>query len=51
MMVPVTTLDQVVDHKWSIGVPRFGWYIWVSKGVIFRGKHFGGGAEQDARDQ
>ena len=42
MVVPVTTADHVVDHKWSVGVPELSSYIWLSKGVIFQGEHFGG---------
>ena len=32
----MTTPDHMVDHDWSVGVPRLDHpYIWVSKGVIF----------------
>ena len=41
-VVPVTTVDHVVDHKWSIGVPELSSYTLLSKGVIFQGEHFGG---------
>ena len=41
----VTTPDHMVDHDWSVGVPRLGYpYIWVSNGVIFHREHVGGGA-------
>ena len=39
----VTTPVHVVDHNWLVGVPRVRYYIWVSKTVIFRGEHIGGG--------
>ena len=35
VVVPVTILDHVVDHKWSVGVPRSSSYVWVSKIRIF----------------
>ena len=44
----VTTPDHVVDHKWSIEVPRLSSYIWISNDVIFQGEHFGGGADRGA---
>ena len=42
------TPDQIIDHKWSVGVPRLGSQIWVSKGVIFQGEQIGGGAGSGA---
>ena len=42
VVVLVTTSDQLLDHKRSVGVPRLSSYIWVSKGVLFRVGHFGG---------
>ena len=50
VVVPVTTLDHVVDHNWSVGVPRLGKYIWVSKYAIFREKHVAGGTSRGADD-
>ena len=50
VVVRVTTPDHLVDHKWSIGVPRLSSYIWISNDVIFQGEHFGGGADRDAGD-
>ena len=40
----MTTSDYVVDHKWSVGVPRLSSNIWVSKDVIFQGEHIDGDA-------
>ena len=50
VVVPVTTLDHVVDHNWSVGVPRLDKYILVSKYAIFRGEHVAGGASRLAGD-
>ena len=47
-VVLVTTPDHMVDHKWSVGVPRLGSQIWISKGVIFQGEQIGGGAGSGA---
>ena len=41
----VTTPDHMVDHDWSVGVPRLSYsYIWGPKGVIFNEEHLGRGA-------
>ena len=50
MVVPMTSPDHVVDHKWSVGVLRLSSYLWVSIFVIFQGEHFGGGADGGAGD-
>ena len=50
VVMRVTTPDHLVDHKWSIGVPRLSSYIWISNDVIFQGEHFGGGADRGASD-
>ena len=49
MVVPMTSPDHVVDHKWSVGVLRLSSYLWVSIFVIFQ-EHFGGGADGGAGD-
>ena len=50
MVIPMTSPDHVVDHKWSVGVLRLSSYLWVSIFVIFQGEHFGGGADGGAGD-
>ena len=48
----MTTSDHMVDHDWSVGVPRLSYpYIWVSNGVIFHREHVGGGAGCGTGDQ
>ena len=51
VVVPVTEPDHVVDHKWSIGVPRLSSYIWLSRGVIFQREHFYSDAGRGFGDQ
>ena len=46
----LTTPDHMVDHEWSVEVPRFSQYIWVSIGAVFQGEYDGGGAYRGACD-
>ena len=42
MVVPMTSPDHVVDHKWSVEVLRLSSYLWVSIFVIYQGERFDG---------
>ena len=42
----MTTPNHMVDHDWSVGLPKLSYpYTWVSKVIIFHREQVGGGAD------
>ena len=47
----ITTPNHMVDHDWSVGLPKLSYpYTWVSKVIIFHREQVGGGADRGIGD-